>query len=754
MSLRLSRPPEGDSDPHEILSDTTDDLKESKILSHDPTLKLQIPVTRPPSLLPPELRRRLHEIVARSPNPTKSIAQFRSRFENLLAPAIPSRTPISTGSRPSQTGGYAPKPLAAVPATPIVSDSPPPHLLTAPISFSISVHPTNVSEAIPVVIEDSTVDDSELRQPTVRRAITGDFLADFAPADWCQGIDSGDYSPLLPLPPDPGGCTINHEAYSDILHQHAPHLFITIAIPRGTMAPGDIVAKKVTSGKGAAENRTEDAANTSTIIIPGGSGAAGAGPSCRRAGKAHVEDVRTEEERKPVIVNLAVARGQAKARLVAVGVFLSVISITSKQLISYMRNVWMIRGSLESLQLADRRFVLDFSLEGDFEHVTKGGPWRYQGDAVLVRELKDKEDPNTVQFDSMPIWVQFTKIPFYLLSKQLARDLARNLGELICIDNNARGDICDKILRARVRIPIARALQRWITLEDEISNEEVMVTVLYERLPSYCQCCGVIGHQEEACDLPQVLRKHRYSKDLGVPPTHFHDARKWWLADSAGVNGRALRMDVPWRNVAALGPRRPPAPTTPLALVARVAKEVEKLSVTDDNKHAGVPHAGNKDCDNAKHSAPPPTAPVETKAAIDTNKNDNTTASNTMVSTEPEAVGSAPRKHWKRQPKEVGDKGPSGKEDPVTCAKNKLIKQAANNTLATTDGGSLLGKRQGTALLLPKDDNDTKRSSKKMMMGEGVWKDGDPEEEGKQEATSPGATGQLTGAFVGACQEP
>jgi hypothetical protein len=59
-----------------------------------------------------------------------------------------------------------------------------------------------------------------------------------------------------------------------------------------------------------------------------------------------------------------------------------------------MRNVWEIRGTMEMHQLADKRFVLEFSKRGDFEHVTKGGPWRYQGDAVLVRELEDKEDPN------------------------------------------------------------------------------------------------------------------------------------------------------------------------------------------------------------------------------------------------------------------------------------------------------------------------------------------------------------------------
>ena len=164
------------------------------------------------------------------------------------------------------------------------------------------------------------------------------------------------------------------------------------------------------------------------------------------------------EECTPIFVNLAEARGLTPARLLVVGVFLSVVTVSSKQLVSYMKNVWKIRGSLKSHQLADRWLVMEFSTAGDLEHVTWGGPWRYQGDAVLVRKLKDREDPNVVCFESVPIWAQFTRIPFYLLSKELARNLGKRLGEFICIGNYSRGDLGDKILRARVYLPVARPL--------------------------------------------------------------------------------------------------------------------------------------------------------------------------------------------------------------------------------------------------------------------------------------------------------
>ncbi|KAM0829808.1 hypothetical protein ACQ4PT_066652 [Festuca glaucescens] len=132
---------------------------------------------------------------------------------------------------------------------------------------------------------------------------------------------------------------------------------------------------------------------------------AAAGPSRRRSGKEIVEAMGTEEEKKPLVVNMARARRAAPKRFLAVGVFLSVLAITSKSLIDNMKKIWKIRGRLDTNQLRDRR-----------------------DDAVVVDVLNEGDDPEEVQFNSIPIWVQFKKIPFYLLSKQLAKDLGAKIG--------------------------------------------------------------------------------------------------------------------------------------------------------------------------------------------------------------------------------------------------------------------------------------------------------------------------------------
>jgi cytochrome c len=103
-----------------------------------------------------------------------------------------------------------------------------------------------------------------------------------------------------------------------------------------------------------------------------------------------------EGEKKAIIVNLSGAREAMRPRLLAVGLFLSVLLVNSRQLIEHMKRVWRIRGVVEANPLqADegRKFTLEFSEEGDMQHVIRGGPWQYRGDVFLVEMLHPGADP-------------------------------------------------------------------------------------------------------------------------------------------------------------------------------------------------------------------------------------------------------------------------------------------------------------------------------------------------------------------------
>lgn len=115
-----------------------------------------------------------------------------------------------------------------------------------------------------------------------------------------------------------------------------------------------------------------------------------------------------EGEKRVLVVNMTRAREALRPQFLAVGLFLSVLLVNSKDLIDHMMKVWKIRGKMESSTLESevhRKFLLVFSEEGDWKHAIIGGPWQYTGDAFLVEGLAAGADPLTVPFTHVPMWV-------------------------------------------------------------------------------------------------------------------------------------------------------------------------------------------------------------------------------------------------------------------------------------------------------------------------------------------------------------
>ena len=89
--------------------------------------------------------------------------------------------------------------------------------------------------------------------------------------------------------------------------------------------------------------------------------------------------------------------------------------------------------------------------------------------------LAKGDEPSSVLFLHVPMWVQFRKIPFYLLTKKLAFDLGECMGSTLIVDSSARGSISDKFVRTKVKLPLYRPLRKELSLVDEITGEEVLV---------------------------------------------------------------------------------------------------------------------------------------------------------------------------------------------------------------------------------------------------------------------------------------
>ncbi|XP_051199006.1 uncharacterized protein [Lolium perenne] len=724
-----------------------------------------------PDVIPPDVRRKLRDLVMKSKDPRKSLEIFRSRKPTNLF----------------DFGKSSPNPFFCS-TSPVVS---PPHFIAMDESVSAPVAipqtPRVIHESFSVAGSNKTT----IADPT-----------DAAPAH---------ATPILRSP-----ARVNAYPLSNLMNQPAPQSIhppitrffegsnhrIKRARERAIKHVDVIKDYSLSPLPSAAHQKSlcglylllmaeqsnlvpTSANQKATPPPPGGEGSTIAGeveamPTYlgRRCGKEMVHELGTEEEKKALVVNMKKARGAARGRFLAVGVFLSVLLITSKNLIESMRKKWRIRGHLDTNQLADRRFVLEFSEEGDFIHVTKGGPWSYRDDAVLIEELKEGVDPETVQFTTIPIWAQFKNIPFYLLSKKLAREMGNKIGKLICIDNHSRGDICNKFIRARVHLPIDKALQRWIPIVDEVTDDdddEVVDSVFYERLPNFCLLCGIIGHKDTNCNISSNMRRKRYGPELGVRPIHKDDPRCWFLPETTGQVRQQHTPELPWRTTQQAPSK--PAPEHHQAIVAHVANEVGKLSVDDQPTSNAAPPKTADNTDDNTNLLPAPhhdLQPVSAQACITISPAPAETLQLVAATTEGAAVEASPSPKgknksaasWKRIQRKGGDvKDPktlttqgcslgAPRVRPEEEGEDHPRQPSAKRILMSVPSLELCLGKENLAKLRDGEDMDApdRGSHATGQEAQGGMEDDVNKEE--EEATSLGAAGTLTGAKERACQEP
>lgn len=93
-------------------------------------------------------------------------------------------------------------------------------------------------------------------------------------------------------------------------------------------------------------------------------------------------------------------------------------------------------------------------------------------------------------------------------SERAVRAIGGSIGDVMEVESD--GIAWDKSARLKVRIDISKPLRRVQRIK-AMGGEETMIEIKYERLPTFCYECGVIGHIERdcqvECDEDEVIEK-------------------------------------------------------------------------------------------------------------------------------------------------------------------------------------------------------------------------------------------------------
>lgn len=191
--------------------------------------------------------------------------------------------------------------------------------------------------------------------------------------------------------------------------------------------------------------------------------------------------------------------GEIDTRWCLVGRFLTDSSIDFQAMQHKMASLWKPGRGMYVKQLDVNRFIFQFYHELDIKRVVEGSPWTFGRFQLIFERLKEGDNPRTIQINKLDIWVQLHGMSSSFMSQRVVTDIGNYIGLYIEGDVNNFQGVWREFLRVRVSIALDVPIKRRMKLKKSESNW-CWVNFKYERMPTFCFICGMIGHAERFCE--------------------------------------------------------------------------------------------------------------------------------------------------------------------------------------------------------------------------------------------------------------
>ena len=166
---------------------------------------------------------------------------------------------------------------------------------------------------------------------------------------------------------------------------------------------------------------------------------------------------------------------------------------------STLWSAWKMGSDLRIVEVGNDILHFKFNSKYQMERVEKNGPWNFDNNLLLLCRWRKGLTAANIRFSHSPFWVQIWGIPFELMIEETGKAVGDKIGKLLEVDKRSWQLDQAKYMRVRVEIPLNKPLQRGRYLLNG-EGEKVWVTFKYERLPTVCYKCGILGHDDRHCE--------------------------------------------------------------------------------------------------------------------------------------------------------------------------------------------------------------------------------------------------------------
>ncbi|KAH9754526.1 hypothetical protein KPL71_015466 [Citrus sinensis] len=190
--------------------------------------------------------------------------------------------------------------------------------------------------------------------------------------------------------------------------------------------------------------------------------------------------------------------GQKIAANCLVGKIMLNKGVSIEGLRAALQQVWRSIKEFKVESAGNNVFIFKFNSEEEKRRVFIGGPWHFAGALIVMIEPKGIGNVNEQTFTHASFWVQIHNVPIMCMQKCAVQKLGEKIGEVKEIETDEDGECIGIFARLRISVDIMQPLKKILFIEVE-GKKKIPMAMVYERLPDFCFCCGILGHQFREC---------------------------------------------------------------------------------------------------------------------------------------------------------------------------------------------------------------------------------------------------------------
>ncbi|XP_039123512.1 uncharacterized protein LOC120260138 [Dioscorea cayenensis subsp. rotundata] len=176
----------------------------------------------------------------------------------------------------------------------------------------------------------------------------------------------------------------------------------------------------------------------------------------------------------------------------------------------FLLKKWENFGEFLISDLPNGFLLIRCSSQTAMQHLLSDGPWTINGIILQLSPWKPYFEPSFTKLTTAAIWIQLHNLPIEFWSGDTLETITNHLGRLLKIDELTLSLTRTKYARVCLELDLSKPLCKGFTARDD--SHRIFTIVLYERLPTFCYSCGVIGHGSNSCSRSPATGKATVSQ--------------------------------------------------------------------------------------------------------------------------------------------------------------------------------------------------------------------------------------------------